>query len=176
MRKSLLIFFAAMLCSGIWGRQPADTLRTADNDSQGLIIPDTGATHIVEINRLLQFADKHVGTPYRYGGKKPGGFDCSGFVMYCFSQSQGINLSPSATQYFQHGIKVHPGSARPGDIICFTGSNSRNKSIGHVGIITEVTPTNIYFIHASTRRGITYDVLSSSYYKPRFLQIRRVIQ
>ncbi|MBM3920593.1 MAG: NlpC/P60 family protein [Sphingomonadales bacterium] len=176
MRKLLLVFFTAMLCTGILGRQSADTVKTNDGDSLGLIIPDTGSSRIVEINRLLAFAEQFLGTPYRYGGKGPAGFDCSGFVRYCFSQTQGMTLSPSATHYFNHGIKVHPSSARPGDIICFTGSNSRSRSIGHVGIITEVTPTDIYFIHASVNRGICFDAVSSHYYKQRFLQIRRVLE
>lgn len=175
MRKLLLVFFTAMLCSGIMGRQPSDTLKNEDEDSLGLMIPDTGSSHIVEINRLLKFADQHLGIPYRYGGKTPAGFDCSGFVRYCYSQTQGITLSPSATTYYNHGVKVHPAAARPGDVICFTGSNSRNRSIGHVGIITEVTPTEIYFIHASVHHGIRYEALSSAYYKMRFLQIRRIL-
>jgi len=175
MRKILLVFFTAMLCTGIMGRQTSDTLKASCDDSLGVVIPDTGSSRIVEINRPLRFADQHLGTPYRYGGKCPAGFDCSGFVRYCFSQTQGITLSPNATYYHNHGIKVHPSSARPGDVICFTGSNSRNRSIGHVGIITEVTPTNIYFIHASVHHGIRYEALSSGYYKTRFLQIRRVL-
>jgi cell wall-associated NlpC family hydrolase len=175
MRKILLVFFTAVLCTGILGRQPSDTLKTAGDDTLGAVIPDTGSSRIVEINRLLKFADQHLGTPYRYGGKGPAGFDCSGFVRYCFSQTQGLTLSPSATYYYNHGVKVHPTSARPGDIICFTGSNSRNRNIGHVGIITEVTPTDIYFIHASVSKGIRYESMNSAYYKARFLQIRRVL-
>jgi cell wall-associated NlpC family hydrolase len=158
MRKILLVFFTALLCTGILGRQTSDTLKSAGDDSLGAVI-----------------ADQHLGTPYRYGGKGPAGFDCSGFVRYCFSQTQGLTLSPSATYYYNHGIKVHPTSARPGDIICFTGSNSRNRNIGHVGIITEVTPTDIYFIHASVSKGIRYESMNSAYYKARFLQIRRVL-
>jgi cell wall-associated NlpC family hydrolase len=175
MRKVFAILFSVLICSGIWGRQPADTAATAQEDSLGIVIPDTGASRIVEINRLIRFAEQHLGTPYRYGGKTPAGFDCSGFVRYCFNQTQGLVLSPSATTYNKHGIKVHPQSARPGDVICFTGSNSRNRSIGHVGIITEVTPTDIYFIHSAVHGGIRYDVLKSQYYKTRFLQIRRIL-
>jgi hypothetical protein len=41
--------------------------------------------------------------------------------------------------------------------------------------VTEVTPTDIYFIHAAVHGGIRYDALSTKYYKTRFLQIQRVI-
>jgi cell wall-associated NlpC family hydrolase len=175
MRSILLIATLTFFFADISGRQPADSLSSGEEDTLGAIIPDTGASRIVEINRLIRFAEMHLGTPYRYGGKTPAGFDCSGFVRYCFNQTQGITLSPSATNYHSHGIKIHPRSARPGDIICFTGSNSRSRSIGHVGIITEVTPADIYFIHSAVHGGIRYDVLKAQYYKTRFLQIRRVL-
>lgn len=146
---------------------PADTAQLAPLDSVN--------TYVGEINKLLYVAQCNLGTPYRYAGKKPGGFDCSGFVMYCYNKALGINLSPMATLYCKHGTGVSRDSARPGDVICFTGSNAYNRSIGHVGIITEVTPTEIYFIHSALNGGVRYDALGSAYYKARFLQIRRIL-
>ena len=32
--------------------------------------------------RVAELAASFVGTPYRYGGAAPGGFDCSGLVWY----------------------------------------------------------------------------------------------
>jgi cell wall-associated NlpC family hydrolase len=176
MKKITLFIFTCLCLGSAFTQSRIDSLQAKENDSLGFIIPDTGNSRIVEINRLLSTAESQMGTPYRYAGKKPGGFDCSGFVMYCYQHSLGITLSPSATTYFKHGVKVRKESARPGDVICFTGSNAYNRSIGHVGIITEVTPTEIYFIHSALHGGIRCDVLSSNYYKTRFLQIRRILQ
>jgi cell wall-associated NlpC family hydrolase len=167
---SHIVFFALMLPSlnaqSDTGLQRADTMRLSN---------DSGKSYVVHINQLIKTAEKQLGTPYCYAGKKPGGFDCSGFVMYCYNNALGVKLPPMATTYYQHGIPVTKEMARPGDVICFTGSNAYNRSIGHVGIITEVTPTEIYFIHSALNGGIRYDALSQAYYKQRFLQIRRIL-
>lgn len=136
---------------------------------------DSFETHIVEINRLLQTAQCHLGTPYRYAGKTPAGFDCSGFVFYCYSKSLGLRMPASSAYYTNFGKPVSRDSARPGDVICFQGYNNRSNTPGHVGIITEVTPDEIYFIHSATHGGIRYDQLSQDYYRNRFLYIRRVL-
>lgn len=137
---------------------------------------EISTTHIVEINRLLDLADNHLGTPYRYAGKQPGGFDCSGFVGYCYGNVCKVKMPASSSGYTNFGKKVSRKHARPGDVICFTGYSKKKRVIGHVGIITEVTPTEIYFIHASVSNGIRYDKLSSEYYRTRYIGIRRVLQ
>lgn len=170
MRKSLFIYIALLII----GQASAQTdSSTVTPDTAAAM--DTGKTYIVEINKLLYTAQANLGTPYRYAGKKPGGFDCSGFVSYCYNKSLGIQLSPAATVYYQHGKQVSRENARPGDVICFTGSNAKYRSIGHVAIISEVTPTDIYFIHSALNGGVRYDSLSLGYYKLRFLQIRRIL-
>jgi cell wall-associated NlpC family hydrolase len=146
-----------------------------DSTAIAVSAADTSSTHIVEINRLIFTAEKHLGTPYRYGGKKPGGFDCSGFVLYCYGSTLGIKLPASATEYTKYGKAITRDSARPGDVICFKGYSTRSSSIGHVGMITEVTPTEIHFIHSASHGGIRYDKLSQQYYTTRFLGIRRIL-
>ena len=85
-----------------------------------------------------------------------------------------LSLPPMATVYNKVGHSVSKDSARPGDIICFEGSRAGTGTIGHVGIITEVSSKNIWFIHAAMS-GIRNDSLSLNYYKIRFKGIRRVI-
>ena len=35
------------------------------------------------VNRFIEEALSHKGTPYKWGGDDPSGFDCSGFVVEC---------------------------------------------------------------------------------------------
>lgn len=165
------LFFATLSIKALG----TDSTHAADSTKRDSVSIDTAKTFIVEINRVIHCAESQLGTPYRWAGKKPGGFDCSGFVLYCYGSTLGIKLPASATEYTKYGIPVSTKNARPGDVICFTGYNQYNRIIGHVGIIAEVTPTEIYFIHSALNGGIRYDVLSLAYYKTRFMGIRRIL-
>lgn len=175
MRISATILF--LFCIGIWGTHPTiaqnnDFLDSSDDVAFQL---DSGKTYIVEINKLLSTAESHLGTPYRYAGKTPGGFDCSGFVGYCYRSTLGIETPASSSLYVNYGIPINKDSARPGDVICFQGYKSRGTTPGHVGIITEITADDIIFIHSSSSHGIRFDSLSQDYYTQRYLFIRRVL-
>jgi cell wall-associated NlpC family hydrolase len=130
---------------------------------------------IGKIDYIINFSEQFIGTPYRYGGKQPGGFDCSGFVCYVYGKL-GYKMPASSSLYNNFGTAVSKRAARPGDVICFKGRNIHSPAIGHVGIITEAGPKEIYFIHASVNKGITVDKLSSEYYRNRLVQIRRVLR
>lgn len=126
------------------------------------------------IESLVSFANKHLHIPYRSGGSSKKGFDCSGFVRYCFSQWD-ILLPHSSEAQSEKGEIVELPEARPGDLIFFKGHSSKTSRIGHVGIITDVTPGYVRFIHSAWKGGVRYDLLSADYYKKRFVAIRRMI-
>ncbi|RDW20913.1 C40 family peptidase [Oceanobacillus chungangensis] len=71
----------------------------------------------------------HIGTPYVWGGKGPGGFDCSGFVSWAFAQA-GISIPSSTAALQSTGTKVSASNMQPGDIVFF----NTYKTNGHVGI------------------------------------------
>lgn len=124
-------------------------------------------------------ATKHLGKKYQYAGKGPNRFDCSGFTGYVFRQFGYELAASSASQYLQ-GDKVSVEDAKKGDLIFFKGSNAKSKSVGHVGIISEVIPdgknTTLRFIHASISSGITIDNYpTADYYKIRFIGIKRIV-
>ncbi len=135
----------------------------------------------VEADKLLEFAEKHLGTPYHYGGKSPKGFDCSGFTYYCYQQ-QGIQIPRSSKNQINAGIEIPYEQAQKGDLIVFTGSDFKKREPGHVGIVVSKSPEELTFIHSSSSKknnGIVYSTIpvdKETTYKKRFLQIRRVFK
>jgi cell wall-associated NlpC family hydrolase len=66
----------------------------------------------------VQAALTRVGDPYSWGGASPGGFDCSGLVMWAFQQA-GIAL-PHSSQALAHGGQpVSLSDLQPGDVLTF---------------------------------------------------------
>ena len=76
--------------------------------------------------RAIDAARSAVGVPYVYGGASPGGFDCSGLVMWSYRQA-GVRLPHSSTQQMRRGRRVTRHAIRPGDLVFSYGG-------GHVGL------------------------------------------
>ncbi len=67
---------------------------------------------------VVQAALTQVGSPYVWGGAAPGGFDCSGLVMWAFEQA-GISLPHSSQAMAQGGQPVALSDLQPGDVLTF---------------------------------------------------------
>lgn len=132
------------------------------------------ASDTTTADSLLCLARKYLGLPYRYGGATSQGFDCSGFVMFCFNHFN-IQLPHTSGGQLNAGVRVKKKDARPGDIIAFMGSRRNRRYVGHSGIVYKVENDKIWFIHSAVAGGIRIDCLDAPYYKSRFLGISRVI-
>ena len=125
--------------------------------------------------QFVDYAKTLIGTPYSWGSVNPKvGVDCSGFVNYV-SNHFGIDVPRTSAQFTHLGIEVKPTEAKTGDIILFTGSNPRKRSVGHMGIVTDSPEGNVSFIHSSSghKRGVHISELSG-YYKTRLVKIIRI--
>jgi cell wall-associated NlpC family hydrolase len=84
---------------------------------------------------LLEEAAKYLGTPYVWGGYSPSGFDCSGFVSYCLTNSGARNTGRMTAQgLYNLCTPVSESEVQPGDLIFFTGTYDAGVPVTHVGI------------------------------------------
>lgn len=72
----------------------------------------------ISSGNLMKASAELVGTPYVFGGETPGGIDCSGYVMFVYSQF-GVDLPHSVYQQAKLGEKISLEDAIPGDIVIF---------------------------------------------------------
>jgi cell wall-associated NlpC family hydrolase len=77
-------------------------------------------------SQVMKVAAKYVGVPYVFGGSTPGGFDCSGYTRYVFSQF-GISLAHSVSAQGRRGKVVRAKNAQPGDLVVWNNGE-------HIGI------------------------------------------
>ncbi|WP_288883784.1 C40 family peptidase [Pedobacter panaciterrae] len=128
-------------------------------------------------NRLLEFARSMLGIRYRSASSSPSkGFDCSGFVNYVFSNF-GFKVPRSSREFATSGEAKKLEDAKIGDVILFTGTNSRSRTPGHVGIIYSIDGDEIKFIHSSSgkKRGVTITSLDDGFYKKRFIKVISIL-
>ncbi len=93
--------------------------------------------------KLVFFAKKHLGKPYRYGAKPseaPKTFDCSSFAQYLYKKI-GINLPRTALDQASCGkpFRRDKKALRIGDLLFIKGgwghyNPTYPTGIGHVGI------------------------------------------
>ena len=82
----------------------------------------------VRARKVMRTGNSLKGTPYRYGGATPRGFDCSGFTMYVYRKA-GVRLTHSATAQMHKARRIKKKNARRGDLVFFR-SGSRAYHVG----------------------------------------------
>lgn len=127
-------------------------------------------------NEIIDYGKKYLHRPYRYAGKGPNSFDCSGFTSFVFKEF-GYNLShSSAGQAEQVKTIKRQEDLQVGDLVFFEG-RSHNGKVGHVGIVSDVKRNGKFkFLHASTNYGVIFSGSDEPYYKARYLRGGRVLK
>jgi peptidoglycan endopeptidase LytE len=116
------------------------------------------------LEQLLSAAiNERLGSPYRWGGTGPRGFDCSGFVWSIF-QSAGVEFERgSARTLWGRFAAPAPGeNFKFGTLVFFSG-------LAHVGMVVDEHG----FYHASRHHGVVYSPFND-YWLARIDGFRKV--
>lgn len=147
-----------------------DTTSLVSNDS----LPNQKHRNGNRIDKMISFAKTLIGTPYRYAGMTPSGFDCSGFINYIVG---GIGYTIPRTSYSiaEVGETIKLSDVKPGDLLFFKGSNINSTKVGHVAMVVSRSENEIKIIHSSNARGVAIEnIIGSRYYIPRFIKAKRM--
>jgi cell wall-associated NlpC family hydrolase len=124
----------------------------------------TPAPPASQYSGVVGVAMSFLGVPYVWGGAAPGGFDCSGLVMYAYAQV-GVSLPHSSYAQWAYGVPVSKADLQPGDIVFFDG-------LGHEGIYIGGGE----FIHAPhTGDVVRVGSLSEAWFADTWVGARRIL-
>jgi cell wall-associated NlpC family hydrolase len=140
-----------------------------EDKSDDFDISNGDTTYLVA--QLINAASENLGANYRSGGTTPEGYDCSGLMFATFSKFD-IKLPRSSNEMSRLGTVLNPEEIKKGDLIFFR-TNGR-KIINHVGMVTEVLPNEIKFIHSATSKGVIISSTKEPYYTKTFAQANRI--
>ena len=124
----------------------------------------------IDKQKLLEDAKYFKGGKYVWGGTKPEGFDCSGYVQYLYKK-HNINLPRTAWAQSQKGTPVDMAHLQKGDLLFFLTDKKRGIPVTHVGIYLG----DGNFIHAASKKdGIIISPITHGKYAQTFVSARRV--
>lgn len=113
-------------------------------------------------NRVIEKAKSHLGTPYKWAGTTPNGFDCSGYIYFILGSESLIQSRKSVEGYWDIVKRIEKPT--PGDLVFF--ENTYKTGPSHMGIYLGEGD----FIHASSSgNGVIISNLNQKYYKTRLL-------
>jgi cell wall-associated NlpC family hydrolase len=138
----------------------ASAVTPTDTTAQPATVIAPPPTH----GNVVQYAMSQLNTPYVWGGAAPGGFDCSGLVMWAYAQV-GVSLPHSSYAQYGMGVPVSKDQLQPGDLVFFDG-------LGHVGLYIG----GGQFIHAPhTGDVVKISSLSEDWYAQNYVGARRIL-
>lgn len=110
-------------------------IRSNESDTNGSIDPKYLQGDGIRAE-ILRIANDLIGTPYLKEGSTPDGFDCSGFVKWCYEHAGYTGIQRGSIGQWGQGRQISESELKPGDLVFFQGTQSgRGPGVpSHVGI------------------------------------------
>lgn len=154
-----MVLVAVLSAGGCASRAPAGPgdLPASTADSATTL---PAAAHAAQVARAM------VGTPYRYGGATPNGFDCSGLVYFSYARA-GLRVPRTSAALRRAARPVARHAMRRGDLLFFDGLSKT----GHVGLYLG----DDRFVHApSSGKRVQTARLDQGFFASRLSQVGRL--
>ncbi len=117
---------------------------------------------------IIETALGQLGRPYRYGGRDPDGFDCSGLVQFAYLEA-GLIVPRDTRSQREAGKSLSLGKAQPGDLLFYRFENGGGL---HVGLYLG----DGRMIHApASGRQVSLVEVASPIWKKRYLETIRLL-
>ena len=114
---------------------------------------------------VVRTASALIGTPYRYGGNRPNGFDCSGLVQFAHGRA-GLAVPRTTELQWRHAAPLSRRHLLPGDLLFFSFGEAKAQ---HVAIYEG----GGVFIHApSSGKRVSRASLDSAYWRKHWVGSR----
>ncbi|TYQ00479.1 NlpC/P60 family protein [Tenacibaculum adriaticum] len=125
------------------------------------------------VTKVISTAISYNKVPYKYGGTTRVGMDCSGLVYTSFKE---INrkLPRSSKNMSKEGEAVLLSEVQIGDLLFFDIAKFEGE-INHVGLVTSIDNGEVFFIHATTFRGVIITSINEPYWNKAFVKAKRVL-
>ena len=168
-RKTLACCLASMVivlsgCSSAPEKPAATSHASSDTKASTKTYKRSPPVKYSTGHQIVSIAESLIGTPYKYGGASPKGFDCSGLVYYTHRQLD-ITVPRTTKQQVHHRPAKNLASAKPGDILFFRIYGDR---VSHVGIYAG----NDQFIHApKSGKYVSYASINEPYWRKRLIKV-----
>ncbi|MGB3774659.1 MAG: C40 family peptidase [Leeuwenhoekiella sp.] len=166
MIKTLVLFFLGICLISCGSTKKNSKPGSSDSTRYYHVPSDKRVVNIV--NDALSFE----GTRYKWGGTTRKGMDCSGLVYTAFLNEK-IQLPRVSRDMAREGTRIQKKEVTIGDLLFFRTEGS--KRINHVGLVVDIRPGEIIFVHSTTSRGVIVSSLDENYWSKAYIEARRVI-
>jgi len=181
---SAFTFILVVLCAALFRPVPAGA------DAGDIPLPTLTPSRTR--NSILVAAERHLGTPYVYGGESVQGVDCSGFVFLVFKEATGHSIPRTVDEQGRWAMIIPKSELKPGDLVFFNldpGSPApktrlfANTADGTKALASAADHVGIYagdglFMHAASagaKTGVIRNSLSEPSWARRFLFAGRIV-
>ncbi|WBL20734.1 NlpC/P60 family protein [Citricoccus sp. NR2] len=135
-------------------QQSQESVQTSTHEAEETVEQEAPASSASgSMGAVVSAAYSGIGQPYVFGGKGPGGWDCSGFTAWAYAQA-GITIPSQTSAIRNSGQFVRTSTPKPGDLVYQNGGSHVGIYVGNGQMIGAQNPSVGTFLHSVSRNPL----------------------